>query len=248
MRRAFLVTLFVQSAVIVACSAADIPVATNAGVSGSSGGVGSSGSSGSGGCSGTAPNCFGSDLQSCCGQDPAGVATCVGSQWKCGTAGAPGCNGMSCLGGGGGCIGTPPNCFGNDLTACCGQDPSGVATCQGGRWMCGSVAAPGCNGTSCFGGDGGANGCSPACGTNQVCISHQTIGGGQPFPDDAGNCPIGTVHAGDRCAPPPTYACGPYPSACGATLDCTCAASACGSFTMCTSTGPDLVNCVLAAP
>jgi hypothetical protein len=49
------------------------------------------------GCSGTAPNCFGNDVQMCCGQDPAGPASCVGGQWLCGTAPAPGCNGTSCL-------------------------------------------------------------------------------------------------------------------------------------------------------
>ena len=54
-----------------------------------------------------------------------------------------------------GCTGSAPNCFGNDDQLCCGQDPSGIATCQNGAWMCGSAAAPGCNGNKCLqpGGD-----------------------------------------------------------------------------------------------
>jgi hypothetical protein len=49
-----------------------------------------------------------------------------------------------------GCTGTRPNCFGNDVTKCCGQDPSGPASCVGGAWECGTAPAPGCNGTSCL--------------------------------------------------------------------------------------------------
>jgi hypothetical protein len=51
----------------------------------------------------------------------------------------------------GSCTGEAPDCFGNDLQNCCGNDPSGVAVCQAGQWMCGAVAAPGCNGRSCIG-------------------------------------------------------------------------------------------------
>jgi hypothetical protein len=50
----------------------------------------------------------------------------------------------------GGCSGTAPNCFGGDITMCCGQDPSGTAQCVDGVWKCGSADAPGCNGTSCL--------------------------------------------------------------------------------------------------
>jgi hypothetical protein len=128
----------------------------------SGGAMDSQSQDGSSGCTGQAPNCFGNNQQQCCGQDPAGPATCVGSNWMCGAAGAPGCNGTNCLlqGDGSGndgsatCIGQAPNCFGNDIQTCCGQDPSGVATCQGGMWMCGSAAAPGCDGTSCLNGGG----------------------------------------------------------------------------------------------
>jgi hypothetical protein len=49
-----------------------------------------------------------------------------------------------------GCTGSAPNCFGNDDQACCGQDPSGPATCENGAWMCGSALAPGCSGTKCL--------------------------------------------------------------------------------------------------
>ncbi|HWZ90742.1 MAG TPA: hypothetical protein VNW92_17900, partial [Polyangiaceae bacterium] len=43
------------------------------------------------------------------------------------------------------CVGDPPLCLGQDLAACCAQDPAGFATCEGGEWMCfGTVPAPGC--------------------------------------------------------------------------------------------------------
>ena len=51
-------------------------------------------------CTGTAPLCFGNDVTRCCGNDPAGPAVCTGGAWMCGSAPAPGCNGMtgpSCL-------------------------------------------------------------------------------------------------------------------------------------------------------
>jgi|CZKU01.1.fsa_nt_gi hypothetical protein len=48
------------------------------------------------------------------------------------------------------CTGTAPLCFGNDTSHCCGNDPAGSASCNGGEWMCGSSLAPGCNGTSCL--------------------------------------------------------------------------------------------------
>jgi hypothetical protein len=48
------------------------------------------------------------------------------------------------------CTGQAPLCFGSNTSSCCGNDPSGVAVCRGGAWMCGSAPAPGCNGTSCL--------------------------------------------------------------------------------------------------
>jgi hypothetical protein len=48
------------------------------------------------GCQGQAPLCFGSDVQKCCGNDPAGSATCENGEWSCSGAAAPGCNGTQC--------------------------------------------------------------------------------------------------------------------------------------------------------
>lgn len=48
-------------------------------------------------CTGSAPLCFGNDATRCCGNDPAGSATCSNGQWLCGSAPAPGCNGVSCV-------------------------------------------------------------------------------------------------------------------------------------------------------
>ena len=61
-------------------------------------GAGAGGQAGDGGaCSGEAPLCFGSDVSQCCGNDPAGRATCTNGSWLCFGAPAPGCNGESCL-------------------------------------------------------------------------------------------------------------------------------------------------------
>lgn len=117
----------------------------------------------------------------CCGQDPSGVASCVSGQWMCGAAPAPGCNGTSCLqstDGGGTCSGAAPNCFGGDSSACCGQDPSGVASCVGGQWMCGAAPAPGCNGTSCIlPSDGGMLPLGSACTADSQCAGGVCLGG-----------------------------------------------------------------------
>jgi hypothetical protein len=60
------------------------------------------------------------------------------------------------------CAGAPPLCLGQDLAACCEQDPAGFATCKGGQWLCfETIPAPGCNGQSCLleiGGDAGGSG------------------------------------------------------------------------------------------
>jgi hypothetical protein len=145
--------------IVVACDNGGlVPIAQN-GATDSGGDTG-----GSLGCMGTAPDCYGTSLQSCCGQDPSGPASCQGGQWMCGGAGAPGCDGRRCVIVDSGpdsstaCVGSAPNCFGNDAQGCCGHDPSGVATCQGGQWMCGGAGAPGCNGTPCIApSDGGAS-------------------------------------------------------------------------------------------
>jgi hypothetical protein len=115
-------------------------------------------------CTAPAPNCFGNDDSTCCGQDPSGPATCVGGDWMCGSAKAPGCNGTSCLHGDDGgvdsgppdggtdvsptCTGTAPDCYGDSDKTCCPvplHDPSGIAKCVGTTWMCGAAEAPGCD-------------------------------------------------------------------------------------------------------
>lgn len=80
---------------------------TNGGEGGQAGAGGQAGEGGAGQagdgaggaveCAGQAPNCFGADLQTCCGQDPAGPATCENGQWLCFGVAAPGCNGQSCI-------------------------------------------------------------------------------------------------------------------------------------------------------
>jgi hypothetical protein len=59
-----------------------------------------------------------------------------------------------------GCPGSPNRCFGNNTANCCALDPA-PATCVGGIWMCGSVPAPGCNGTACM--PQGCTGTAPNC-------------------------------------------------------------------------------------
>jgi hypothetical protein len=70
------------------------------GLSGTGGAMGGSAGSGldgtSSGCEGEPPLCFGNDAQSCCGNDPAGTATCEKGGWYCSGASAPGCNGTQC--------------------------------------------------------------------------------------------------------------------------------------------------------
>jgi len=166
--------------------------------------------------------------------------------------------------GSGTCVGTRPVCCGLNAQGCNAE--MGHAHCVGDTWTCpngempgstcasfcvvsdGGIADAGAGDAGAGDVDGGAAGCAPACNSNEVCVSDQTVGGGEPFPDDAGNCPAGTVHAGDRCALPPTYACGSRPAGCGTTLDCSCAGSLCTGNYMCSSTGTDLVNCVFDAP
>ena len=48
--------------------------------------VGANAAAGAGGlfeCNGIAPECYGWDLQSCCGNDPYGPAICQGGEWVC---------------------------------------------------------------------------------------------------------------------------------------------------------------------
>jgi hypothetical protein len=172
------------------------------------GGAGSSTIDQTANCTGSAPFCYGSDLQSCCGGDPAGNATCQGGQWTCGRAGAPGCNGTSCTSVTDDCIGTAPLCFGSDTTSCCGQDSAGSASCEGGRWTCGGTAAPGCNGTSCPNSTGGSFACGPMkmCPASTYCIVTPE---GIYDPEAGPNSEVG-------------YSCSPIPSSCAATPSCAC--------------------------
>jgi hypothetical protein len=71
--------------------------AGDAGPAADAGDAGDASDASDAGCAGTRPNCFGTNTQACCGQDPYGPASCVGGAWLCGTAPAPGCNGTSCL-------------------------------------------------------------------------------------------------------------------------------------------------------
>jgi hypothetical protein len=125
------------SILLSACDTGDLPVAmngvdggpTDGASTGSQGGAAGSGGQGGDGAS-------------------AGVAGSAGGQTG-GAAGAGG-SGGSAGDAGGGCTGSAPPCFGDNLAMCCGQDPAGRATCQGGLWMCGGAEAPGCNGISCI--------------------------------------------------------------------------------------------------
>jgi hypothetical protein len=111
------------------------------------------------------PPCYGTGLSNEAFQDQLGDIFCAGGPPDAGSSMDGGSNadaGIRMDGGAsdggdaghGGCTGTPPNCFGSDVQACCGNDPSGTASCVGGAWLCGAVPAPGCNGTSCLALDG----------------------------------------------------------------------------------------------
>jgi hypothetical protein len=104
-------------------------------------------------CTGTPPLiCDG-----CCGAKYA-ADECLNGAWACKPRGVScvACDagvdatGTDASGDAATCTGTRPNCFGNDSNLCCGNDPSGPATCSNGAWMCGSAPAPGCDGTSCL--------------------------------------------------------------------------------------------------
>jgi len=69
----------------------------NAGGQAGDGSAGQAGAGGSAECVGQAPDCFGSNLQNCCGNDPAGIANCENGKWMCFGVAAPGCNGQSCI-------------------------------------------------------------------------------------------------------------------------------------------------------
>lgn len=189
-----------------------------------------------GGCKGAAPSCYGGDLGSCCSQAATGTATCENGAWMCGAAGAPGCNGASCLGptdGGLACIGSPPSCYGDDVQSCCSQDPSGSATCEGGQWRCGGAVAPGCSGTSCVGNQGGPFACGPelTCAGSEYCIDQPPgiyVPDAGPLADSFACIPIPS-----NCAAGPTCACvEAAPDPCEGLPVATCTQDAAGSVTL----------------
>ncbi len=91
------------------------------------------------------------------------------------------------------------------------------------------------------------NGCDPACTSNSVCVRELTQGGAIMLENDAGACPSGThaTASGGQCARDPSYTCKPIPAACGATIDCTCAASLCSG---CRTATAAQVSCELDVP
>ncbi|HEY5373767.1 MAG TPA: hypothetical protein VIK01_08765 [Polyangiaceae bacterium] len=156
-------------------SAGAVGTAGNGGALSSGGANAGAGEAGLSECFGNAPQCRGTNLTQCCGNDPYGPATCHSGKWLCSlgqspAVAAPGCNGHICgqqIGGQAGaggeagqtgdagasstaCTGRAPNCFGGNLQTCCGHDPAGPATCHNGQWLCFGVAAPGCNGQTCI--------------------------------------------------------------------------------------------------
>jgi hypothetical protein len=69
----------------------------------SGGGNEDAGSNGLSECNGVAPQCRGTNLQECCGNDPYGPATCQNGKWLCSlfdspAVPAPGCNSHICGG------------------------------------------------------------------------------------------------------------------------------------------------------
>jgi hypothetical protein len=185
----------------------------------------------SSGCSGQAPACYGNNLQACCQIDPGPPAICQGGTWMCGVdAPAPGCT--SCV---------QPH----DASDVPDSQETDVADAQE---------------TDVADAQAGTSDCVPPCagpsntGPGEVCVGVLGVGGGQgfpPVPDDAGNCPPGTVHYAGYCVTSaPKGMCMPWPAACAQDqLDCMCAQSACAGSSMgCGATAPGEVQCVFVAP
>lgn len=78
---------------------------------------------------------------------------------------------------------------------------------------------------------GAADGCAPACGVGSVCVRSQVQGG-------CTGCNDG----------PPSFACALVPTACGATVNCTCAASLCKPPYGCFNASTAEVDCIEAVP
>jgi hypothetical protein len=102
--------------------------------------------------------------------------------------------------------------------------------------------------------DSGSSACDAGCSGGTVCVRYQAVGG-YPFPpNDAGGCPSGKVLAPEDprgCWPAPTFACLPWPSDCGATPSCACAAAICAvntGFNACAAGQGSDLSCVEYLP
>ncbi len=277
-----------------ACSGA--PVTLGNGEGGAEGGTLDSGPSPDGfgvdasPCSGANPRCYDNNPLQCCSTASSVAATCSAGTWTCGGGKVVGCNGTAdCADASPSCSGSAPDCFGDDDSQCCGQDPSGLATCVGGAWTCGSVPAPGCDGTKCIlpvdGGpsdvisfdvtppfdvisfDGGpfdvisidaspppdsgfdagpvpdgSSACGPKfCTSGDTCVITTSSGGPCLIVPDSGVCPAGMKKEGGCCVfYSVKYKCSPTPTACGGTPSCACATSLCGSCSCTGAIGDDL--------
>jgi hypothetical protein len=118
-----------------------------------------------------------------------------------------------------------------------GECKCGVPECVDGAWTCPSTCGE----------------CEPPCGTGQVCVRDQFMGGPYFPVDDAGQCPPGRHPVNGQCVSDPAYACAAMPSTCtGGMLDCSCAGGLCllqqSCPYQCESTQPGQVNCICLAP
>jgi len=103
---------------------------------------------------------------------------------------------------------------------------------------------------------GGAIACGRTltCAGTDVCMTWECGGGPPPQcidPLDGGQCPAGTAPdlrcrgANGGCVQEcsPSYACVPWPTACGVALNCNCAATVCSGMGSCLITGDRTVAC-----
>jgi hypothetical protein len=139
-----------------------------------------------------------------------------------------------------------PRCTYSDASSAI-QCPTGLTCIQNGS--CDPPAAPNC-GEVCIdcsnpppglAGNPCAQQCSPPCPGSEVCVGSQTFAG---YAGDGGTCPAGTNLSGSYCESPPTFACAPTPTACGAMLGCGCAGTLCTGSEKCGTFTARQVNCV----
>lgn len=136
------------------------------------------------------------------------------------------------VGGADGCSSPPPQCFGQDSTRCCNNDP-GLPECVDGHWSCYGFPAPGCNGDLCadlF-----------ECGPRLTCVSTRefcrvTVVAGSGTSGEGGAAArIGDAAAGEGGlggiatvgdGVSSQYECVPFPLKCRLDHSCTCLAEA----------------------